>query len=320
MIRKEKSKSILRQVILFPASVTLFILIAAISLCFFSIHILDKRSVENVMNGLHIAVNQLQNELGQIDEAFLKYWNQSDSCGYLSRIDSRKPVDMFLEYQLETVDWMNHMVGLYHLVSGAFVYYENIDLMLFRGMADQSIHEYIVNKKEGMPILLPLKPPFQNEYADWPKNFEKSLAEVVDRSDDVFAADTIRELAVNAGIEPGQLEDTVREYNEICEQKQDRQFFKKPEYLLPIRGKKFYMARYRASSFCSLGGVKIDKKASVLDTHQTAIPGLYAAGNDACSICMDTYSFFTAGLTSSFALNMGRIAAESAAEFIRALL
>lgn len=149
-MRIKKSKSILRQVILFPASVTLFILLAAISLCFFSIHILDKRSVENVMNGLHIAVNQLQNELGQIDEAFLKYWNQSDSCGYLTRIDSRKPVDMFLEYQLETVDWMNHMVGLYHMVSGAFVYYENIDLMLFRGMADQSIHEYIVKRLKNV--------------------------------------------------------------------------------------------------------------------------------------------------------------------------
>lgn len=188
------------------------------------------------------------------------------------------------------------------------------DLCGYMILTDEIVAKY---KKEGMPILLPLKPPFQNEYADWPKNFEKSLAEVVDRSDDVFEADTIRELALSAGIDPGQLEDTVREYNEICDQKQDRQFFKKPEYLLPIRGKKYYMARYRASSFCSLGGVKIDKNASVLDTRQAVIPGLYAAGNDACSICLDTYSFFTAGLTSSFALNMGRIAAQSAVGFIK---
>lgn len=181
-------------------------------------------------------------------------------------------------------------------------------------LTDEIVAKY---KKEGMSILLPLKPPFQEEYADWPKNFEASLAEVVDRSEDVFEADSIEGLARCAGLDPAQLAETVREYNQLCDQKEDRQFFKKAEYLLPIRGKKYYMARYRASSFCSLGGVKIDKKAQVLDERQAAIPGLYAAGNDACSICMDTYSFFTAGLTSSFALNMGRIAAESAVEFIR---
>ncbi len=77
------------------------------------------------------------------------------------------------------------------------------------------------------------------------------------------------------------------------------------------------MARFRASSFCSLGGVEINARAEVLDENNQAIPGLYAAGNDACSICLDTYSFFTSGLTSSFALNMGRIAAESAVDYVK---
>ena len=171
-------------------------------------------------------------------------------------------------------------------------------------------------KVHGLDILLPMKPPFQDEYADWPRNFEKSLAEVLDKSDDVFAADSIKELAEQAGIDPVQLEKTVKEYNEICERGEDRKFFKAAQYLRPIHGKKYYMARYRASSFCSLGGVEINGSAKVLGDRKKPIPGLYAAGNDACSICMDTYSFFTSGLTSSFALNMGRIAAESAVEDI----
>ncbi len=176
-------------------------------------------------------------------------------------------------------------------------------------LTDEIVAHY---KKEGLDILLPMKPPFQEEYADWPRNFETSLAEVLDKSDDVFAADSIKALALQAGIDPVQLEKTVAEYNEICERGEDRQFFKASKYLRPIRGKKYYMGRYRASSFCSLGGVEINGAARVLGEGRMPVPGLYAAGNDACSICMDTYSFFTSGLTSSFALNMGRIAAESA--------
>lgn len=181
-------------------------------------------------------------------------------------------------------------------------------------LTDKIVNRY---KENGLEVLLPLKPPFQDEYADWPRNFEASLSEVVDRSDDVFAADNIRELALQAGIDPDSLEKTVEEYNLLCEKGEDRQFFKDPKYLLPIRGEKYYMARYRASSFCSLGGVEINGRAEVLDQNRAPIDGLYAAGNDACSICMDTYSFFTSGLTSSFALNMGRIAAESAAEYMK---
>jgi fumarate reductase flavoprotein subunit len=47
------------------------------------------------------------------------------------------------------------------------------------------------------------------------------------------------------------------------------------------------------------------------------IPGLYAAGTDACSIYGDTYVFILPGNTMSFALNSGRIAGENAAEYIK---
>lgn len=180
-------------------------------------------------------------------------------------------------------------------------------------LTDGIVEQY---KKDGMPILLPMKPPFQDAYADWPRNFEQSLAEVLDKSDDVFASDSIAGLARQAGIDETALLETVEAYNRLCDKGEDRQFFKDPKYLIPIRGNTYYMARYRASSFCSLGGVEINASAQVLDEDDLAIPGLYAAGNDACSICMDTYSFFTSGLTSAFALNMGRIAAESASEYI----
>jgi fumarate reductase flavoprotein subunit len=47
------------------------------------------------------------------------------------------------------------------------------------------------------------------------------------------------------------------------------------------------------------------------------IPGVYAAGTD---VCGDTYAFLLPGNTMAFALNSGRIAAESAAAHIKSSL
>ena len=181
-------------------------------------------------------------------------------------------------------------------------------------LSDEIVDVY---RKNGYDVLLPLKPPFQDKHADWPERFEEAVAEVDGKSEDVHCADSIRELAEKAGIDPDALEQTVAEYNAACDAGFDQAFLKEREYLRPIRGKRFFIARFRASAFCSMGGVQINARAEVLDKDKQPIPGLYASGNDANNLCYDTYSFYTSGLTSSFALNMGRIAGESAVAAIR---
>ena len=141
--KKIKNKSILRQALLFPALVMMLVLAAAICLCVFSVYILGQRSIENTVSSLKITFNQLKNELDQIDEAFIEYWNQNDGYRYLSLMESKEPVDMFLEYQMETVNWMKTFSEFYPSVAGAFVYYENLDLLLFRGASDWKIHDYV---------------------------------------------------------------------------------------------------------------------------------------------------------------------------------
>ena len=54
-----------------------------------------------------------------------------------------------------------------------------------------------------------------------------------------------------------------------------------------------------------------------MDKAWKTIPGLYAAGTDACSIYGDTYVFILPGNTMGFALNSGRIAGENAAEYAK---
>ncbi|MEM2560655.1 MAG: FAD-binding protein, partial [Candidatus Bathyarchaeia archaeon] len=63
----------------------------------------------------------------------------------------------------------------------------------------------------------------------------------------------------------------------------------------------------------------INYKCEVLDENWEPIPGLYAAGVDACSIYHDTYVFILPGNTMGFALTSGRIAGENAVNYIKKL-
>jgi fumarate reductase flavoprotein subunit len=73
------------------------------------------------------------------------------------------------------------------------------------------------------------------------------------------------------------------------------------------------------SGYGSFGGIKINHRTEVLDKNWNVIPGLYAAGTDACSIYGDSYAFILPGNTMGFAINTGRIAGENALKYVRSL-
>jgi fumarate reductase flavoprotein subunit len=150
-------------------------------------------------------------------------------------------------------------------------------------------------------------------------NFDSELQAAIDEgSKDFFVADYLEELAEKAGINAENLKTTVAEYNKACESR-DALFDKDYRYMKPIRKPKFYAGKLVPSGFGSLGGIKINYKAEVLDEEFKVIPGLYAAGTDANSIHADSYTFILPGNTMGFAINSGRIAGESAAEYIEFL-
>lgn len=65
------------------------------------------------------------------------------------------------------------------------------------------------------------------------------------------------------------------------------------------------------------GGIKINHKMEVMDKNDEPIPGLFAAGADTGGWESDTYCALLSGSAFGFALSSGRIAGESAAEYIR---
>lgn len=134
---------------------------------------------------------------------------------------------------------------------------------------------------------------------------------------DIYVADSLDELAQKTGIDPEGLRRTVDEYNQYCERGFDPIFNKSHYYLRPIKTPKFYAGRLVPGAYGSLGGIKINHRTEVLDKDWRRIPGLYAAGTDACSIYGDTYVFILPGNTMGFALNSGRIAGENAARYVK---
>ena len=128
------------------------------------------------------------------------------------------------------------------------------------------------------------------------------------QSPDVFAADSLEELAIMTGIEPARLKATVEEYNRFCDKGHDDLFAKDPKYLRPLEKPKFYALKCNAVFLGTLGGIKINHRMEAVDFKDHPIQGLYAGGMDAGGMYGDSYDVITSGGTLAFAINSGRIA------------
>lgn len=131
----------------------------------------------------------------------------------------------------------------------------------------------------------------------------------------LIVADTIEELAKKAGINVGNLVDTVDEYNGYCDSV-DEEFFKPKKYLRPLVKGPYYCARICPSGYGTVGGIRINENCEACGKDFEPVPGLYAAGADSCNIYDDSYMFLLPGNSMGYAVNSGRIAGMSAAEYV----
>ncbi|MGN0134532.1 MAG: FAD-dependent oxidoreductase [Anaerotignum sp.] len=151
--------------------------------------------------------------------------------------------------------------------------------------------------------------------------FMKEMEEAQKNGSDVlFIADTLEELAEMTGIDKEGLVNTVNRYNEMCKTGKDTEFAKEQKYMVPFTGGKYYALKFMPSAYGSLGGIKINDMTEVLDTEYHAIPGLYACGTDANSVCNPDYVFILPGNTLGFAVNSGRMAGKNAVDYVTTLM
>lgn len=95
----------------------------------------------------------------------------------------------------------------------------------------------------------------------------------------IMRAASLDELAVQMGVDPDALSKSVARYNEICLNGEDTDFFKEPEYLIPVVKPPFYAVRCYTHTDGGAGGILINENMEACKKNGDVIDGLYAAGD-----------------------------------------
>lgn len=113
------------------------------------------------------------------------------------------------------------------------------------------------------------------------KTYREELAEESQLDIPTKKADTLEELAELMGVPVDAFVEEVRRYNEFCRQGHDDDFFKSPQYLVPIEKPPFYGFYAKRFQENAMGGMAIDSQTRVLkEAGDGYIPGLYAVGDN----------------------------------------
>lgn len=129
----------------------------------------------------------------------------------------------------------------------------------------------------------------------------------------LFQADTLDELAEQAGLPADALKATVARYNELCELGQDLDYGKRPELMWPVAEPPFFAGQLVSTLIMAYGGLRTDVDARVLDENRNPIPGLYCAGITAGEYYAEEYPTIVPGNSLGRGLTFGRIAGINAA-------
>ncbi len=176
-------------------------------------------------------------------------------------------------------------------------------------IVDTSIVKYYI--KNGVDVTSLVQP--DADVSDFYDGIEMVIK---NGSKNYFVADSIEELAEKAGIDVENLRKTIDDYNFFCDSR-DQEFFKNPKYLRPLFKPPYYAAAIHPGGYGTVGGVRINENCEACADDYLPIPGLYCAGADSCNIYDDSYMFLLPGNSMGYAVNTGRIAGMSAANYIK---
>lgn len=136
------------------------------------------------------------------------------------------------------------------------------------------------------------------------------------RGNSLFKADNIADLAKDVGIPEETLIETVKKYNEFCQNGLDKEFNKEAMSLVPIDEGPYYIGRLDNSNLVGLGGIGENNKFEVIDDNFDAIKGLYAVGADSTMQYRNVYTITLGGSACAHSVNSGRHAVMNARDYI----
>lgn len=174
-------------------------------------------------------------------------------------------------------------------------------------MYDEGTKQYMINHgiDVGVGVMVPVATKLEKLEADFAKGEQAGKA---------FKANSLEEMAKKTGMDYQTLKASIDRYNQLCDIRHDEDFAKDSRYMRPVVKAPFYAVKSVATSLGTLGGVKVNEKLQAVTDKGVPVPGLYVIGNDAGGMYGDSYDLVMAGSTVGFAVNSGRIAAETIAK------
>ena len=149
---------------------------------------------------------------------------------------------------------------------------------------------------------------FDQNLRDHLKAIEKYV-----KSGIVVQGETVEELAVNLGIDPAVLSKTVSDWNGYVKDQHDPDFGRTTGMNADLSTAPYYAIKIAPGIHHTMGGIKINTSAEVINTHGDAIPGLFAAGEVTGGVHGGNR---LGGNAVADIVIFGRIAAESAMTYI----
>ncbi len=131
----------------------------------------------------------------------------------------------------------------------------------------------------------------------------------------IIKAGSWAELAKAIGADPDVLQETVDSYNTYCSIKDDSEFGKDPDYLIPMADDgDVYAVEVKNSIGKTMGSIKTDRNFSVLNDDDEPIDGLYAVGVEGAMIWANVYTMNISGSCAAHNVYSGRTAAKHAVQ------
>ena len=150
---------------------------------------------------------------------------------------------------------------------------------------------------------------FDQNLRDHLKAIEKYV-----KADLTKQADTIEGLAEQLGIDPATLAKTLADWNEIVKNQRDTEFGRTTGMNADLTTPPYYAIKIAPGIHHTMGGVKIDVAAQVINTECKPIPGLFAAGEVTGGVHGGNR---LGGNAVADIVIFGRIAAQSAIEYVK---
>jgi len=135
----------------------------------------------------------------------------------------------------------------------------------------------------------------------------------------VFKSDTIEGLASLIRVPPGNLANTVSNYNRFCQTRTDTEFRKSAEFLDPIGAGPYYGIRMASYAYNTVGGLDINTRMQALDRSGRVIPGLFVVGSDSAGVLFSEKKPYVTfgGINNGWSLTSGKLGGEAAAEYVK---